>query len=61
MLQHRDVRLVSFIESEPLRECLQQPGVGGLRVLDHRDVGLQRNVDGYHWTLLRGRRLSETA
>ena len=56
-LQDRDVWMVGRSQSEALREDLKQAGVNALRVLDHRCVGLQRDVDGCDRVLLRARRL----
>ena len=51
--------MVRRAQSEAIREDLEQAGVGGLRVLDHRCVRLQRDVNGRDRVLkaLRARRL----
>src|SRR5258708_12896182 len=56
-LQDRDVWMVGRVQSEALREGLAQASIDGLRVLDHRCVRLQRDVDGRDGVLLRARRL----
>src|SRR5262245_46556497 len=50
-LQHRDVWVVRRIQMEALRKNLYQTSVRSLRVLDHRCVRLQRDVDGRDWVL----------
>src|SRR5260370_16490716 len=56
-LQDRDVWMVGRVQSEALREGLAQASIDGLRVLDHRCVRLQRDVDGRDGVLLCARRL----
>ena len=59
LLQHRDVWVVRLVEREPLRKGLEQMRVGGLRVLDHRRVGFERDVDRRHRVLLGDRPLDK--
>ena len=56
-LQDRDVWMVGRVQSEALWEGLTQASIDGLRVLYHRCVRLQRDVDGRGGVLLRARRL----
>ena len=53
LLQHSDVRVVRLIKSKALRKRLEQTSVGILRVLKHRRVGFERDVDRRHRILLR--------
>ena len=59
LLQHSDVRVVRLIQSKALRERLEQTSVGVLRVLKHRRVGFERDVDRCHGILLRDGSLGE--
>ena len=45
-LNEDDVRTVRRIQGEILRKDLEQAGVVGLGVLEHRGVRLQEDVDG---------------
>ena len=45
-LDHRDVRTVRRIQGETFREDLEQAGVVGFAMLEHRGVRLQQDVDG---------------
>jgi hypothetical protein len=45
-LNQRDVRAMGIIKGEALGERLQQAGIGGLGVGQHRGVRLQQHVDG---------------
>ncbi len=45
-LDHRDVRAVRRIQGETFREDLEQAGVVGFGMLEHRGVRLQQDVDG---------------
>jgi hypothetical protein len=56
-LQHRDMWMVGRVQNEALREGLTQASIDGLRVLDHRCVRLQRDVDGRGGDLLLAGRL----
>jgi len=56
-LQHRDMWMVGRVQNEALREGLTQASIDGLRVIDHRCVRLQRDVDGRDGVLLLARRL----
>src|SRR5215472_10520305 len=49
--------MMGRVQSETLREGLTQASIDGLRVLDHRCVRLQRDVDGRVGVLLCARRL----
>ena len=48
--------MVRCVESEALREDLEQTSVRSLCVLDHRCVRFQRDVDGRDWVFLRAGR-----
>jgi hypothetical protein len=45
--------MVRLIQSKALREGLSEASVGGHRVLNHRRVGFERDVDRCHRILLR--------
>ena len=45
-LEHRDVRTVRRIQGETFREDLEQAGVVGFGMLEHRGVRLQQDVNG---------------
>ena len=49
-LDHRDVRSVRRIQGKAFREDLEQAGVVGGGMLEHRGVRLQEDVNGGHAT-----------
>src|SRR6266699_3114813 len=49
LLQQRDMRVMRGVQSKALRISLEQAGIVGFGMLDHRRVRLQRNVDGRNW------------
>ena len=53
LLQQGDVRVVRRIQREALRKILEQTSVGVPRMMNHRRVWLERNVDRRHRVLLR--------
>ncbi|MFZ3352650.1 MAG: hypothetical protein WA268_17500 [Xanthobacteraceae bacterium] len=53
LLQQGNVRVVRLIQRKALRERPEQSSVGILRVLYHRRVGFERDVDCCHRILLR--------
>src|SRR5262249_42924320 len=45
LLQHRDVRMASCIQSKAFWKGFEQAGIIRLRMLNHRLVRLERNID----------------
>src|SRR6266851_468984 len=52
LLQHGDVRIMRCVESKALWKAFQQASIVGLCMLQHRRIGLQRDVDGGDGVLL---------
>jgi hypothetical protein len=53
LLQYRYMGMVRCIQSKALRERISEASVGAHRVLNHRRVGFERDVDRGHWIMLR--------